>query len=131
MTPVFSWRNTAYTAKEMVRVLMEKYDAENQCISQPLNVFNNVSVLLDVSYFKHLDDLKCDDMGSWKHNGSPKRWFCIKQNARGVNTIESVEKKPVDTTRDFFQLKRTYYKNCSDETVRKIVAQLEGLHCNI
>ena len=73
MTPVFSWRNTAYAAEEMVRVLMEKYDVENLCISQPLNVSNNVSFLLDVSYFEHLDELKCDDIGSWKHNGSPNR----------------------------------------------------------
>lgn len=130
MTPVFSWRDTAYTGEEMVCLLLGKYDAENLCISQPVNVSNNVLFMLDTSYFKHPDDLKCDDMGSWKHNGSPKRWFSIKKNARGINTIDRVEKKPGDTNNDIFQLKRTYYTNNSDKTVRKIVAKLEGLNCH-
>ena len=89
-----------------------------------------VSFLLEKNYFKLHDDLKYDHMGSWKHNGSPKRWFSVKKNVRGIKSIDCVEKKPENTNDDIFQLKRTYYKNNSDETVRKIVAKLEGMHCH-
>lgn len=83
MTPIFLWRKTAYTARETVCLLLGDYDAEYLCISQPINVSNNVSFLLDTSCFNHPYDLKCDDMGSWKHNGSLKRWFHVQTDLCG------------------------------------------------
>lgn len=132
-TKKMPWRpcfpgGTAYSAEQMVYLLLGKYGTEHLCISQPINVSNNVSFLVDMSCLQHPDNLKCDDMGSWKHNGSPKRWFNVKKDTQGINAIEPLEKKPSDPADGIFELRRTYYKNSSDETVRKIVAKLEGLH---
>ena len=34
---------------------------------QPINVAHNVTFLTDASKMKDRDDIKCDDLGSWRH----------------------------------------------------------------
>ena len=83
MTPVFSKKKTAYTSEELVRLLLD-YEPEHTCISQPINVCNNVSFLVDINSLQHRDDLKCNDVGSWKHNGSPKCFFFVEKDSQGI-----------------------------------------------
>lgn len=49
------------------------------CVSQPVNVENNASFLVDRSKLNNEDDIKCDDMGAWKHKGSSKSFFRVKR----------------------------------------------------
>lgn len=72
-TPAFSWSHKAYSCKGLVRLLLQDYEPESLCISQPVNVSHNVSFLVDNKMLQSKDDVKCDDMGVWKHNGSPSK----------------------------------------------------------
>ena len=60
LTPVFAWNKTAYTGEQLVSILLGTYEAEETCISQPINV----SFLVDTRSFQHTDDPKCDDIGA-------------------------------------------------------------------
>ena len=128
MTPVFSWSKKAYTAEQLVCILLGQYSEERLCISQPVNISHNVTFLVQTSHLKHPDDIKCDDMGSWKHNGSPKHFYCVTKSTKGITNIEPLKTKPSDPAEDIYELKRVYYQNSSDETIRKLVAKLEGTH---
>ena len=77
------------------------------CVSQPVNVSHNMSFLVDARSLQHKEDLKCDDMGAWKHNGSPKCWFHVENNSRGKKRITAVDKKsnPVRATEDVYELR--------------------------
>jgi hypothetical protein len=75
MTLVFSWLKKVHTAGELVCILLGDYSEERLCISQPVNISQ-------MSHVKHPDDIKCDVMGSWKHNGSPKHCYCITKSTK-------------------------------------------------
>ena len=76
---------------------------------------------------KSKDDVKCDDMGVWKHTGSPGKWFCIKRNENNaVEEIVPLQGKPKPKDDNVYQLRRMYYVNGSDRDVRKIISTLQG-----
>ena len=135
MTPVFAWNKTAYTSEQLVLILLGTYAAEETCISQPINVSHNVSFLVDTRSFQHADDLKCDDMGAWKHNGSPKCSFRVVKDSNGIKKIVSMGRNYDKSTRrpsaNDYELRRTYYQNTSDPAVRKIVCKLYGTYLRL
>ena len=128
---MLQWRKTAYSSREIVAILLSTYESEEMCVSQPINVSHNVSFLVDTRSLQHKEDLKCDDMGAWKHNGSPKCWFRVETNSRGKKRINAVDKKSNPMPEDVYELRRAYYKNSSDSNVRKIVSKLYGMYCYI
>ena len=93
--PVFSWSRKAYSCKGLVRVLLQDYEQESLCILQPANVSHNISFLVDNKMHQGKDDVKCDDMGVWKHTGSPRKWFFIERNDNNVvEEIVPLQRKP-------------------------------------
>jgi len=132
LTPVFAWNKTAYTGEQLVSILLGTYEAEETCISQPINVSHNVSFLVDTRSFQHTDDFKCDDMGAWKHNGSPKCSFRVVKDSKGNKEIVSLGRKYDASTHqprtNDYELRRVYYQNTSDPAVRKIVCKLYGTY---
>lgn len=129
MTPVFSWQKKAYTAEQLVTLLVVDYNPEETCISPPINVSHNVAFLVDTKSLQHHDDYLCDDMGSWRHNGSPKRKYFVQKDSRGVKGIYPAKEHFGTANQaigNLYELRRAYYKNRSDESIRKIVSKLYG-----
>ena len=125
--PVFSWSCKALSCKGLVRLLLQDYDPESLCISQPVNVSHNISFLVENKFLKSKDDVKCDDMGVWKHTGSPRKWFFIERNDNNaVEEIVPLQGKPKPNVDNVYQLRRIYYVNGSDKDVRKIISTLQG-----
>ena len=73
LLPVYSYTSEAFDLEDIVRILLLNYSPNCSCFSQPVKFAHNVSFLVDTSNLKRQDDIKCDDMGSWKHNDTPKR----------------------------------------------------------
>ena len=93
------------------------------CLSQPINVGNNVSFLLDHSKLQNESDVMCDNMDVWKHMGSPKICFILTYETSHIskcNTNNSGEGSNV------YKLKQVYYRNTSSGDVRKIVSTVYG-----
>ncbi len=126
-TPVFSWNKTPYECVEIVKILLGKYDREYLCVSPPVNVANNVSFLANRESFVHWKDLKCDDMGLWKHNGSPKRYFYAETKGSEVENFHSVNKSEYCACKNVFELKRVYHINKSDDSARRTISTITGL----
>ena len=125
--PVFSWSRKAYSCQGLVRLLLQDYDPESLSISQPVNVSHNVSFLVDNKMLQNKDDVKCDDMGVWRHTGSPRKWFFVKRNDNNaVKQIVPLQGKPKPNVDNVYQLRRIYYVNGSDRDVRKIISTLQG-----
>ena len=49
----------------------------NICKSIPKNVEKNTSFLISTENLKNLEDVRCDDNGSWINNGVRKIYLCI------------------------------------------------------
>lgn len=65
LTPVYEWKNAAYSFEELIKILLEEHSKEHLCVAPPINVAHNVAFLIENAKMKKLDDLKCDDMGAW------------------------------------------------------------------
>lgn len=126
-TPVFSWSRTAYSGETLVKLILNSYEPESLCVSQPVNVENNVSFMVDCSKLHNRNDIKCDDMGAWKHKGSPKRFFLVERNnSNEILSVVPLDEKCDKQKEDVYLLRRSYSENASDSTVRKIVATVTG-----
>ena len=75
--PALPWKMQPYQWDEIVKILLRSYEEEYLCKSQPIDVSNNVTFLISNSSFKNVKDIVCDDMGAWKHNGSPLKYFVV------------------------------------------------------
>ena len=116
---VFLRHKTAFSWEEIVKIMLRKYDKEQVCLSQSINVSNNVSFLLDHSKFQNESDIMCDNIGVWKLTGSPKICFTLSDETSDISkcyTNNSGEGSKVYT------LKQVYYRNTSSGDVRKIVS---------
>ena len=102
-TPVLEWRKTAYSSQEIVAILLSTYEP-SKCAY--LNKSTFLTTCVGARSLQHKEDLKCDDMGAWKHNGSPKCWFHVENNSRGKKRITAVDKKsnPCDQLKTFMNL---------------------------
>ena len=104
-TPVFSWNQKAYSCTGLVKLLLQEYEKETFCISQPVNVAHNVTFPVENKMLKRQDDVKCDDMGVWKHTGSPAKWFAAKKDENNVvMDIQQLNGKPGPEDDDVYQL---------------------------
>ena len=121
-SPVFSWKAKPYQWDEIVKILLESYEEEYLCKSQPIDVSNNVTFLVSNSSFKNVKDIVYDDMGSWKHNGSPLKYFVVDKSS-GNNDLKSSATKDSGC----YILKRICYQNISSLDLRKIVATISGI----
>lgn len=128
LTPVFEWQKQAYQFESLVKILLGEHAPERLCVSQPVNIAHNVSFLVNNARIKNLDDLKCDDMGAWEHNGSPKKSFLVKRDKHGMvkNVTLLQENESPEENSDVFTLKRIYYVNKSSSDLRKVISTVQG-----
>ena len=50
--------------------------------------------LIDTSHLDHPDDLKADDLGSWKNDGQHSRWVKVTKKGSSVKKMEFFGGKP-------------------------------------
>ena len=84
-------------------------------------ISNNVIFLLSNANFKNVRVIVCDEMGAWKHNGSPLKRFDVDKSTRSLKIMPS---KANDL--NSYILKRIYYENKSSPDLRKIVSTVIG-----
>ena len=121
--PVLSWKTQPYQ-----RMRWLKHYLGHTSKSQPIDASNNVtflisnSRLISKSSFKNVKDIVCHDMGAWKHNGSPLKYFVVDKSSRKNDLKPSATKDP-----GCYILKRIYYQNISSPDLRKIVTTISGI----
>lgn len=54
------------------------------CSQQPLHVEHHRSFIMDTQVLKSIDDIKCDDVGSWVHNSNKKFKFVVGGGSKGL-----------------------------------------------
>lgn len=127
LTPVFSWRRTAYKSKKILEILLANYDQDVLCTATPLNVGHNVAFLVDNSKLKSIDDIRCDDMGSWINGGQPTILFKADLEDADASQIVLLTKNvPLSKHENAKRLKKSYYTHSTHKDVRKIISYIQG-----
>ena len=52
-------------------------------------ISNIVTFLTSNANFKNVRDIVCDEMGAWKHNGSPLKRFDVHKSIRSLKIMPS------------------------------------------
>ena len=94
------------------------------CVLQPVNIENNVSFLVDCSKLRSQDDIKCDDMGAWKHKGSPKRFFHVERSSdNDILSIVQLKENFHPKDEGVYMLRKSY-----SETLQIAVYESKSRH---
>lgn len=118
--PVFSSVTSGYPAEQVVRILMDpELDQDKVCHLQPMGVMKNASFIIDVDDV-HFADLKADDLGSWKPNGTKATYFRILPSG----TMRILSGRPRVTTS--YVLTRRYYVHSTYHLFRRTIIDIQG-----
>ena len=105
---------------------------EEICKSVPRNVESNGNFLVSTESLKCVEDIKCDDGGSWVNNGVRKVYLHIRNEKdckkMKVEVVKRGGKAPDDQC---WCLTRTYFFLKEAKDFRKITVSLQGNHCAV
>ena len=105
--PIFSSNRTVLPPLETIRILHNIDNSNNPsiiCHRQPIGVDRHCSFLVDLHSLKAYDDIKCDDIGSWKDVSSNK--FPFVESDGHYTLVKKVERQ---VTENSSVLKRAYF----------------------
>ena len=84
---MFSTVTYGYPAERMVRILMDPdLERDKVCHIQPMGVTSNATFIIDMDDV-HFPDLKADDLGSWKPNGTKATYFHVLLKVTGYRCL--------------------------------------------
>ena len=78
------------------------------CSMQLLRVEHHRSFVVDLEALRSVNDVKCDDMGSWRNNSSDKFYFEIDADEDGDLSVKMVDETSSESE-NVVVLKREYY----------------------
>ena len=82
---MFAAGNVKFAGPELVKILLDN-NRQNNCVSQkqPLRTTDSKVFLVDTNKLTHHDDIKADDLGSWRNDGQHSRWVKVKETGSYV-----------------------------------------------
>ena len=114
LLPIFSADNKILSPVEVMNILFNvgrSVSTQFVCTHQPLHVEHNRTFVVDLESLKSHEDVKCDDIGSWKNQSQNK--FCF---TKDENKWLLMEKKDEEISKlEFMTLKRQYFSLQGDE----------------
>ena len=117
--PVFSETTTGYSLQQIVGILMDQSLSDDKvCRIQPLGVNRNCTFIIDLDCVK-LEDMKADDLGSWKSNGTRRSFFNLKDDRKACEFVKSLASGS-------FVIVRRYYVHCTYPKFRRSIIVIQG-----
>lgn len=125
--PIFSSK-THFNYSEVVKILLSPCK-DKLCVKQPILIEKDASFLIDLSKLDHVDDVKADDCGQWKHNGRKTTKVAVWTRKDKITKVVSIPKSvttPPDENSRLYTLIRVYYSNDANDDFKRIYYYLYG-----
>ena len=92
--PVYSKSRKVLSPAETVGLLTDRgaFHLSKVCHRQPLQVQHHRTFIVDLTSLQSPQDVKCDDMGSWRNNSSSKFTFDVEWNEGEIKMLTPVRK---------------------------------------
>ena len=116
--PVYSTTPFGYHAEKLAKILLSP-NHNKICHIQPLGVTRSASFVVDIDDVEFAD-LKADDMGVWKPNGTKRTHFKVLPS--GKIWIASSSKG----TSSHYVITRRYYTHGTYNRFRRIIVDIQG-----
>ncbi|CAH3181262.1 unnamed protein product, partial [Porites lobata] len=120
-TPVFKWCSSPLASEEAVFRLLRPCDESLVATATPRNVAHNCVFMVDLDRLPHQEDVKCDNLGSWRNNGTKNRVYEINEDGYPELVDEEEAREATGT----YTLKRVYYKNKAAPDLKKNIMTLK------
>ena len=125
--PIHSRSTKMLSTQECIDTLLNSDLQENSiCTEVPFSVGINASFVVDLNRLKSPKDVLCDDMGTWKWNGSYHKWCLV--DAEGCVKILTSK---ADSDKSCYRIWKRYYFLQASPDVKKMVVMLEGKYCTL
>ena len=123
--PVYSVQASRYDTQEMVMILLDPdLDSDLVCKTQPVNIEQNATFIVNLSELNNPKDIYVDDMGSWKYNGVYRTWITVEED--GFVVFQG-KKQPVDTPDgSLYHIVKKYFHHKTSSDFKKTIAFLSG-----
>ena len=119
--PIYSHTPTGYSLPKLVDILMiSEIPDEKIRQVQPMGVNRNCSFIIDLDSIC-LDDLKADDLGSWKSTGIRRSYFKLNQGEEA----EFVKMAPSESA-DYFEIVRRYFVHSTYSKFRRCIVEIKS-----
>ena len=120
--PVYSQLSSGYCLSDLVDILMSNdIDSNKVCTVQPLGVNINCAFIVDLDLVDP-DDLKADDNGSWKNNGTRRIFFVVNER----NKPEFLASAPVLQQGYYYCVVRRYFVHRTYGKFRRCIVEIKG-----
>ncbi|KXJ06100.1 hypothetical protein AC249_AIPGENE22963, partial [Exaiptasia diaphana] len=125
--PVYEWGLTRNKGMEEIAklLLLELEDIASISVASgvPTNVNRNTAFVIDTSHLDNIDDLKCDELGSWTATGVKTVTFKKKHN--------KVLKTNAQPKNNRYKFTRRYFMNDSLKSLKKAITTAEDCKKNV
>jgi len=121
--PLISPSEAGYPVYSLIQSLLSSdIDERRVCKVQPLGVMRNAVFMIDLDEV-HFNDLKADDLGSWRATGTKRTHFCFTQS----QDIRFASGKPHGSTAgDYLLMTRRYYVHHTYDRFHWIITDIRG-----
>ena len=121
--PIYASLDYGYPLDRIIDVLLtSSMPLEHVCKVQPLGVSENAVFLVDLDVI-NFEDLKADDLGSWKGTGTKKTYFRVLPS--GAIRYSQYKPNPSEPT-DYLHLTRRYYVHKSYAQYHRMIADVQS-----
>ena len=119
---MYGYPSKGYNIERLFHILLDSnFDCDYLCSDHPVLVQNNVCFVVDLSTLKSRDDIRADDLGTWKCTGSRVHSFSAKMS-NGQCLIVNDE-----SATHIVHIRRQYHVHGTDSDLHRMVAFLEDV----
>ena len=120
--PVYSNVCTPYKSHRLINILLDNaVNKRHVCHVQPLGVMENATFIVNLDHVR-FDDLKADDVGSWKPTGTKHTYFRFNDDG------ETMYKQGSSHGTGYYNLTRRYYVHGTCPTFHRLIVSIEGIY---
>ena len=123
--PVYSNEKECMSTEAATKIILdENFDESMVCQMQPTCVDKNTVFVVDLKQLSNPKDINCDDMGSWRANGTHRSDLLV--NTKGNIVILSQRKVDKSRQRWQYKLVKRYYYHKTATDLHKTTYIMEG-----
>lgn len=121
--PIYAAVGYGYPLHNLIDVLLKPdIPSEYVCTVQPLAVMENAAFVVDMDNVE-FEDLKADDLGSWKGTGTKRMHFRVLPSG----AVRFTMKKPSPgVAAQYFLLTRRYYVHQTYNKFHRMITDIQG-----
>ena len=113
------------SAAHCAQIILNDAEEDMLCQMQPTCVNKNVLLVVDLEKLRDPKDVTCDDMGSWRSNGTHSVYL-TKSLSGVISTVSLKQAKKGKVIGSMYKLIKRYYYHKTAKDLNKTIFSLQG-----